>query len=451
MNKRMTWYTVVLFIVTSLACQTLSFGGGGTGTSTDALFTDPSDPVNVAVELETQQAQTATISPEGGQITAVDIAGNRFTLDIPAGALVVDTEITMTPVGSMNGLPLTNGLVGAVQFEPDGLFLYQDAILTIEPIQELPLENQIIFGYVGSGQDLHLASPGPDLDRIQVRVPHFSGFGLGSGMATDRATLLLKRAADHEIRIQQQVADLLTREREAQLQGQESSVDLSALTEYFKSYYGLVVRPRMLAAGSSCANGKLAIQTLLGYERQKQLLGMDDGNNNSMQDLIALMDTVYAKCREEAVKECQAKVDPKILIQFELGYERQKQLLGLGGGNPSVANILEEAVRICGQSYSISGGADEFFGTGTICSIEQPWTISGSGVTVTFTPSSANGGSYSYSGSMSGIDVSGSGSYTVIYSDGFAVSIQAGGGGQAGGASGSGEEVYTLTPIASCQ
>ena len=58
---------------------------------------------------------------------------------------------------------------------------------------------------------------------------------------------------------------------------------------------------------------------------------MDDGNNNSMQDLTALMETVYTKCREEVIKECQAKVDPKILIQFELGYERQKQLLGLGG------------------------------------------------------------------------------------------------------------------------
>ena len=149
MNRRMTSYVLVLFVIASLACQTLSFGGGGTGSSTDALFTDSSDPINVTVELETQQAQTAMISPQGGQITAVDIAGNRFTLDIPAGALVVDTEITMTPVGSMNGLPLTNGLVGAVQFEPDGLFLYQDAILTIEPVQELPIENQIIFGYVG--------------------------------------------------------------------------------------------------------------------------------------------------------------------------------------------------------------------------------------------------------------------------------------------------------------
>ena len=54
MNRKMTSYVLVLFVVASLACQTLSFGGGGTGSSTDALFTDPSDPVNVTVELETR-------------------------------------------------------------------------------------------------------------------------------------------------------------------------------------------------------------------------------------------------------------------------------------------------------------------------------------------------------------------------------------------------------------
>lgn len=455
---------ILVLVAASVACSTVTSvvdvandvaslsGGRGTGGPSDDLFTDQADPVGVTVQLEAAGSETAMVSPDGGQLTAEDAFGNRFTLDVPAGALLIDTQITMTPVASIDDLPLTNGMVGAVQFEPDGLFLYEDAILTIDPAQDVPLENQILFGYLGSGQDLHLAIPGPEFDEIQVRVPHFSGFGLGSGIGTDRAALLLKRAADHEVRIQQQVADFLARQKEVRAAGGEGA-DLSALLPFFESYYGLVVRPRMLAAFSSCANSTGAIQTLLGDERLRQLLGFGRGSQ-AMQELVDLMKTGHARCREEVVKECKAKVDPTILIQFEIGYQRQLQLLGAGEATP-LASIVEEAVKTCGQSYSISGGADEFFGTGTICSIEQPWTVTGSGVTVTFTPSSANGGAYSYSGSMSGFSVSGTGEYTVVYQDGVAVSIQAGGGGSVSGsgqsASGYGEESYTLTPTQGCQ
>lgn len=417
MSSRTTLYTVVLLVLVCLACQKFQRpafrSSGGTGGPTDALFTDAPNPVSVSVELEAKNAQTATVSKQGGQLKATDAAGNRFTLDIPAGALVMDTEITMTPVGAIGDLPVKNGLVGAVQFKPDGLFLYEDAVLTIEPAKNVPVENQILFGYLGKGQDLYLATPGKDFHQIQVRVPHFSGFGLGSGMATDRAALLLKRAADHEVRIQQQVADLLSRERQSQLLGNPPG-DLSSLAEYFKSYYGLVVRPRMLAAGSSCENGKLAIQTLLGYERQMQLLGFE--SNNSTQELAGLMETVHAKCREEKVKECQAKVDPKILIQFELGFERQKQLLGLGEST-SLGNIAEEAIKICGQSYKVSGSSNGVAFSGTICRVNQPFvlnvTFPGGSGKQTFTPSSDSGGSVAEASSGGDCVATGGGPYTI--------------------------------------
>lgn len=230
------------------------------------------------------------------------------------------------------------------------------------------------------------------------------------------------------------MADYLSRERVAQLSGGEGS-GVEELGNYLQSYYGLVIRPRLLAAGSSCANGKLAIQTFLGYERLRRLLGFaEDDGPGVMQELVEVMQRLYNECREEAIAECQAKVDPGVLIEFELAYERQLQLLG-AGGSINLATMVEDAYRICGQSYSISGGAGDFHGTGTTCSLEKPWTFSGSGVTVTFTPSSATGGTYAYSGAMSGIAVSGSGEYRVVLRDGVAVSIEAGGVGSAGGES----------------
>ncbi len=67
--------------------------------------------------------------------------------------------------------------------------------------------------------------------------------------------------------------------------------------------------------------------------------------------------------------------------------------------------------------YRAEGGAGEFHGTGVICDLAKPFTISGSGVTMQFTPTSEDGGTYTYSGSMSGFAVQGSGTYTVGYTD----------------------------------
>ena len=106
------------------------------------------------------------------------------------------------------------------------------------------------------------------------------------------------------------------------------------------------------------------------------------------------------------------------------------------------------------RAYAAEGGLDEFHGTGTICDLGQPFTISGSGNTVTFTPSSERGGSYSYQGNMSGIGVSGSGTFTAT-ADEHGGTITGTGNGcvqtPMGTRCSDGTEQYTLTPIDPCQ
>ena len=105
------------------------------------------------------------------------------------------------------------------------------------------------------------------------------------------------------------------------------------------------------------------------------------------------------------------------------------------------------------RAYRVSGGGGQFHGSGTICDLEKPFTISGSGVTVQFTPSSAQGGSYTYSGNMSGFAVWGGTSYTV--------SADENGGSMTGTGNGcvrtpmgtrcrGGTEKYTLVPTEPC-
>lgn len=106
------------------------------------------------------------------------------------------------------------------------------------------------------------------------------------------------------------------------------------------------------------------------------------------------------------------------------------------------------------RAYRAAGGGGQFHGTGTICDLEQPFTISGSGVTIKFSPSSASGGSYSYSGNMSGFAVWGGTSYTVS-ADENGGSMNGSGVGCVATPKGTfcrgGSEKYTLTPIEPCE
>ena len=105
-------------------------------------------------------------------------------------------------------------------------------------------------------------------------------------------------------------------------------------------------------------------------------------------------------------------------------------------------------------AYRAAGGGGEFYGTGTICDLEKPFTISGSGVTIKFSPASASGGSYSYSGNMSGFAVWGGTSYTVS-ADENGGSMNGSGVGCVATPKGTfcrgGTEKYTLTPIEPCE
>jgi len=103
-----------------------------------------------------------------------------------------------------------------------------------------------------------------------------------------------------------------------------------------------------------------------------------------------------------------------------------------------------------GRRFQIEGGADEFRGTGHVCDLTQPFRVSGSGVTVSFTPTSDRAGSYSYEGSMSGFGVQGKGRYSVDYNGDLPTQIRAYGPGSVstpnGTVAGEGDEHYTLTP-----
>ena len=102
----------------------------------------------------------------------------------------------MTAVKSIDGAPLAEGPMAAVQIEPSGLFFKEIATLTIVPAKELPVKDQIVFGYEGDGKDYHLGVVDPKSKDIKGRSIVKRQSGLLRSSRCDRVSdsgLLLKR------------------------------------------------------------------------------------------------------------------------------------------------------------------------------------------------------------------------------------------------------------------
>ena len=68
-------------------------------------------------------------------------------------------------------------------------------------------------------------------------------------------------------------------------------------------------------------------------------------------------------------------------------------------------------------SFVAEGGGGEFRGTGRICDLREPFTISGTGLKLSFTPSDQASGSYVLTGNAAGAVWSGGGKYSVTLND----------------------------------
>lgn len=308
------------------------------------IFEPPADPFKVTPVLDESAGAEVVIGREGGSLSATGADGTVFRLDLPADALVANTTIRMIPLSGVDGMPFGSDPL-AVQLEPEGLQLYKTAVLTITPLQSLPVDQQLFFGYSGLGENLVLVPPVVDSNEIKLQIFHFSGYGVTKGFLADIEPVRARIGGAAEQRIQSQAAELLTRARQAALLG-NAEPDLSGLGDLFQAYESEVIQPRIAAAGESCAAGRLALQTILGYERQRQLLGF--GEEGGLGAYTGLMDTVAGVCMKEEYEMCRDDHIIHRIIPAWLGLERQSALLGIttdGGTTPALEQAKDYVKR----------------------------------------------------------------------------------------------------------
>lgn len=168
---------------------------------------------NVTATADSSRAISTPISTDGGTLSATSIDGTRFTLTIPPGALLSDEQITMTPVSSIDNLPLSGGLRAAVQLQPEGLRLQQPATLTVATPVTLPSGSvkAVGFSYHRSGEEFHLFPAAINGSTATIQLMHFSGYGVGAGTDSDISNQQQRTPASPEDQAQQNLAAGLER------------------------------------------------------------------------------------------------------------------------------------------------------------------------------------------------------------------------------------------------
>jgi hypothetical protein len=169
MNKK----SLILISILVLALVTLDSG--------------TANPLSVKVSMDESTAATALITTAGGSLSATAADGTVFNLTLPADALFSDEQITLTPLTSVDGLPLSGGFVEGVQLSPDGLQLLEPATLTIStPKAALSGDLLLVgFAYHRAGEEFYLTPTESTGTTITMRVTHFSGRGAGKGTNAD--------------------------------------------------------------------------------------------------------------------------------------------------------------------------------------------------------------------------------------------------------------------------
>ena len=303
------------------------------------IFDSQAQPTDVAVALDAGKTVEALIPIEGGSLSATGADGTVYTLDIPKDALLTETTIGLTPVASISGMPFGEQTY-AVQFSPDGLFLYNAAVLTIAPVEAIPVGEQIAFGYLADGKDVILASPVFDSSEIEIQVQHFSGNGVTRGLLADIEPERRRLGGDAERRLSAAMSAELIRIRQEGGEWQGAQV-AAAFEEALRQFEEQVVKPRVAAAGESCAAGRLAIETVLKLESQRQILGASEGGSG-IDKYPGLVEKVARVCVLEEFELC---VEDHVIHRMAMvwrGYERQFAVIGLLGVQLDDA-VLREA------------------------------------------------------------------------------------------------------------
>jgi hypothetical protein len=309
---------------------------GPLGSATDELGWNlkvSDDALTADLDADDDRAVSKQVTLDGGTLTATAEDGTSFKLTIPEGALYVPTLITLTPLRSFS-VAAIDGDAHGVRIEPDGLALMGSPTLEITPPDgdTWSVEEQVPLAVTGENDTVSLALVDAESETLRLPLTHFSSYAVllrekGLDSTLSAADIRNRFAGNVEERLQSAAAERLAAARRREFLGETTNIDEIGFGELAAEFEEHVLKPRIAQAGTSCAAGKLAFQTLLGFLRQNALLGVDHVSEHTIVELIPVVAEV---CIREEYELCRDEHIITRAIPTLLGYMRQMELLGLG-------------------------------------------------------------------------------------------------------------------------
>ncbi|MET0621030.1 MAG: hypothetical protein ABW056_12170, partial [Thermoanaerobaculia bacterium] len=283
---------------------------------------------------------SAEIGPEGGSLTAVGADGSRFTLDLPAEALVGPTTITMTPVSRIDNMPFPGGLIAGVELEPEGLHLLVSGTLTIEPASPAGLDRTLPYAYRGPGESFMLYPRDDDASALRLPIFHFSGYGAGNGGIGDGNNHAAPAGPLDPYR--QEVANWLLQKVVGWITHAQF---IEHLVEISERAYREVIRPGLEEARDTCefAQVRHAVILALEFNQFLQRHGFEEDIRlqAASAEVIALIIEILSNCQVEALERCVARYDP---YEAVLMIYIARQLQQFGVEDPILTTFVEGGV-----------------------------------------------------------------------------------------------------------
>lgn len=279
------------------------------------------DPGRVAVGL---------ITPEsGGSLSLTDHDGTRFLFTVAPSNVVDSVPITMSLVTNFTTFPGGSSRRSAVVFSPDGFAFHGAGLLEIQYPADIPSLKFSSYAFDGTGSTFHLV---PDLvssNRVRIPVTHFSGVGTAEWEPAGRAVVSVASITDTRARYRNELGAVLARERENALRGAPPQTDVNAELELrARDYYENQLKPAFADADHDCALATFLIREILGIARQSEILGWADGPASGFLG-SATWNRWQCRCLEEAQEACRkGTISDRTLVRTVLGLERQFEMLG---------------------------------------------------------------------------------------------------------------------------
>lgn len=324
------------------------------------IFTRLPDPLNLTITLDAGAAVANVIDSKGGEVSANGADGATYQLIVPPGAVALSTEIKMSPIASVVGIPEEAGArtTFGVLFEPNGLQLAKPATLRITFPQPVGNETAAVLEFQGSGAEAGFHDFERTDSGITTEIDHFSGLTWSSPFEIDAIppTLRMKfySQSEAEARLTSEIASILALIRQQEQMGAEPIMTAAELAaSALGAFKRLVISPRVAVADKSCWNAMHAMEAYLDYQRQRQKLGVGD---DPAFDLVgagfyvpaALVDLAVSVCFKEAYDRCVKSGDFPSLAAYYLTFFERAHLLA-GADSHEHISTASDYLQRCGR------------------------------------------------------------------------------------------------------